>query len=872
MKVLYIFFLTLIATSLSAQFNPLNPPNDCSEAVPGCTAPAFPISPNVPGTNNVDFGTGTFSNPNTNPNASPGNTGCLLSGETSSTFITISIVTTGTLAWSIQGPSGGCFDWIMWPYQNTAATCSAILNAQLAPISCNWNAPCQGYTGMASPGQLPVGANQGNFENAISVVAGQQFLLCLSNFSGTNQNVNFNFFGTANVACSVSAPDKTICLGNSTTVTINTPGYVAPIFTWLVTNGVSNINGGTNVVVNPTVTTTYKVKVVQLPTGSSSQLIDTAVFTIFVQAPPTPNAGLDDTVCFGSPINLTGNISLPSNSKSWNYFSLGVIPTPTIQFSPNFSSLTPTVTVNQPGQYGFILRETSPVCGQIRDTVLIYMKQMTSVVTAIPPSCEGDMDGSIQLSGPGATNYSFDKGLTWGTQSTASGFASGTYDVCVKDSRGCVTCIPVTLVDPVPVVIQTSNDTIVCQNGVGTISASAIGGNNFIYHWSQTTNTNSTQAVTPIQATYYLVNVENQNGCQSAMDSIYVDVLPAISGTISMNDTVCPGYSTVLMATASDGFGGTYDFNWSTSDVHSGSTSNITISPTASSGYSVTIIDACESSPLLLNTYVEVSPVPVPALDVTEGQICEPAVFSMNITTDPTTYNSSSFLLSDGQFYMNTDSPSTIAMDRGFYNVQLILVNEHGCIDSIHYEDFLESMSKPNAFYRYNPSSPTMFNTAVQFDNLSTGSVNYAWEFEKGNPAYSMDAAPRVLFPDGYTGNYGVLMIAYSDFGCADSLYSYVEVLPEVILYAPNAFTPDNDKHNQDWFVTIEGIDPYSFELEVRDRWGNSVWRTEDVNGRWDGTFNNEILPTGSYSWLIKASDMLTGKSYVFNGLVNLIK
>lgn len=872
MKLILSILLLGFSVAVNAQFNPLNPPNDCGEAVPGCTAPAFPISPNVPGTNVVDFGTGTMSNPSSNPNAVPGNTGCLLTGETSSTFITISVVSSGTLAWSIQGPSGGCFDWIMWPYANSATTCAQILNAQIAPVACNWNSPCQGFTGMAPIGGLPAGANQGNFESALTVVAGQQFLLCLSNFSGTSQNVNLNFFGSANVACGVSAPDQTICQGNSATVNVATPGYTAPVFTWLVTTGVSNITSGTNVTVTPTVTTTYAVRVVQLPTANSVQLVDTAVFTIFVENPPVPSAGLDDSICFGSPIHLTGNISNTINAKSWTYFNMGISPTPTVNFTPNFSSLTPTITVNQPGTYGFILRETSQICGQRRDTVLVHVKQMTNTSTVVTPSCEGMADGQIQLAGPGASQYSYNNGASWTTTADSTGFSAGTYNVCVKDALGCQVCSQVAVIDPSPVLIATSNDTIVCQNGTATMQSFGSGGNSFNYHWSHTSQTGGTQYTSPVQSGYYYVYAENQSGCISATDSIYVEVLPALSGSISLDDSICPGYTTQLSADGLDGNGGPYTFTWSNGDVGYGVVHNTTVSPSVTQVYTVTITDACESTPLVLSNTVSVSPVPVPVFLVDANKKCEPAVFELLIDTDPATYTNSMFFFSDGQIYQNTDQLNSLAMPAGYYDVQLVLMNQQGCIDSVTYSDYLISEQIPTARFRFSPGQPTMFNTLVKFDNFSEGAIDYAWTFEKASPPASNETSPSTTFPDGMTGNYKVMLVATSDFGCMDTISEIVEVLPEVILYAPNTFTPDHDQFNQEWFVVIEGIDNFSFDIEVRDRWGNTVWQNNDVNGRWDGTYGGEILPTGTYPWIIKAKDLLTDKMYTFAGSVMILK
>lgn len=41
-----------------------------------------------------------------------------------------------------------------------------------------------------------------------------------------------------------------------------------------------------------------------------------------------------------------------------------------------------------------------------------------------------------------------------------------------------------------------------------------------------------------------------------------------------------------------------------------------------------------------------------------------------------------------------------------------------------------------------------------------------------------------------------------------------------MIVYAPNTFTPDDDEHNQNWILVIDGIDFENFHLEIFNRWG----------------------------------------------------
>lgn len=852
-------------------------PNDCNEAVPGCSTPSFGIVPPNAATNNFDFGVGTVSNPASNP-GSAGNSGCLLSGETSSTFITISVVSTGTLQWSIQGPNGGCFDWIMWPYTFGSGgagspTCAMLQNATQPPVACNWNGSCQGFTGMAAPGNLPAGASNLDFENPLNVTAGQNFLLCLSNYSGTSQNVNLNFFGTAAVVCGVSAADQTICLGSSANVTINTPGLTNPTFNWLVTNGVSNTSGGTNVTVTPTVTTTYQVQVSQAASATAPAFVDTAVFTITVVPPPSPNAGLDQSVCLGQPIHLSGTVSSSTDTHNWQAIvPPGLTPPATASFSPNFSSLTPTVTVNQPGVYHFVLREITTVCGTTRDTMQVTVSDVTLSATPISPSCGGYSDGQIVINSTGATQYSFDGGTTWQASSSQGGFAAGTYSVCAKNALGCQKCINTTIIDPTPVVASVSNDTLICQNGTASLVASATGGTSFTYHWSHTSSLLPNQDVMPVVNTTYTVVAENQAGCQSPPQTIDVTLRSPLTTTITPDQSVCPGYPGSITADGSGGIGSPYTFVWSTGATQTGASSTITEAPTTTTTYTVTMTDACESTPFVISTQIITYPVPVPQIAVDEPIKCEPALFTLTNTTDPAMSAGTYWHISDGQEFFNQDIVQPAALYSGTYDVQLVVVSPQGCIDSTTFYNFLNVHPKPVAEFKWSPDPVTMFNTEVLFTNYSFGADTYQWTFQDATPAGSTSTDVVTTFPDGETGYYTVTLIATSDLGCADTVTRIVPVLPEVLIYAPNAFTPDGDEFNQSWRVYMEGVDVYDFELLIFNRWGEVVWESHDIDAEWDGTYQGKIIQSGAYNWTIRTKDMLNDAKYIYEGTVEVIR
>jgi gliding motility-associated-like protein len=730
---------------------------------------------------------------------------------------------------------------------------------------------CNGNTGMAPAGQLPTGGDQSSYEAPLNVTAGQQYLLCLSNYSGTSQNVNLNFFGSANVACGVSAPDQTICMGGSALVTIATPGVNAPQFNWLVTDGVANTTGGTNVSVTPTATTTYEVEVFQPATATSSEFRDTAVFTIFVQAPPTPNAGINDTVCLGQPISLFGSAPATGNTLTWTYLATGITPAPTVTFAPGNSSQNPTVTVNQPGLYRFILSENSAICGIARDTVNVLVSSVSQTLSQTSPSCFGSADATITVTSPTGIAFSSDAGTTWQTSNIFNGLSAGNYTICSKNSDGCSKCDNISVVNPPQVLITVSNDTTICQNGSAVLNASATGGNLLTYHWDNTTATIGTQTVQPVATSIYNVFATNQNGCNSSTEQITVTVLNSISGTISPDTYVCPGYSAVLTASAAGGIGVPYTFDWSTGATGVGATDDLTVMPTQTTTYTVTISDGCESTPLVLDVEVEVAPVPDPAITIDATGKCEPAAFLITSTTDPSMVEHLTWNISNGDSFQDMESVLTSDMNAGSYDVQLIVESPLGCIDSTTFGAYITVYPKPIIEFTHSPNPAYLYDPTIHFFNTTTYGESYQWFFESGKPEYADLQNPTSVFPEGEVGTYDVTLIATSEYGCVDTLTKPVLVVQDVVLFVPNTFTPDGNEFNQDFGIYVDGIDIYSFKMSIFNRWGEVVWENNDPTIAWDGSYNGRVVPSGTYTWKIIAKDKINDDQYTWHGYVNVL-
>ncbi len=87
----------------------------------------------------------------------------------------------------------------------------------------------------------------------------------------------------------------------------------------------------------------------------------------------------------------------------------------------------------------------------------------------------------------------------------------------------------------------------------------------------------------------------------------------------------------------------------------------------------------------------------------------------------------------------------------------------------------------------------------------------------------------------------------------------------------PNAFTPNGDGID-DLFRIPPQVAPNIKSFSVFNRWGQKIFYTENSGTGWDGSFNNEPQPPGTYVWMIQYMDALSNKSETSTGTVILIR
>ncbi len=136
----------------------------------------------------------------------------------------------------------------------------------------------------------------------------------------------------------------------------------------------------------------------------------------------------------------------------------------------------------------------------------------------------------------------------------------------------------------------------------------------------------------------------------------------------------------------------------------------------------------------------------------------------------------------------------------------------------------------------------------VIFENQSTKGVSYHyWEFGDGENSNLYE--PEHRYND--RGQYNVILTIEDEFGCRDSVSKPLEVIDEKIcgIALPNAFTPNYDGINDD--IGILGFAD-KVDLKVFNRWGEVIFRTEEIPLRWDGNNRSQPAPTGVYPYKLE--------------------
>ncbi|RYZ34086.1 MAG: gliding motility-associated C-terminal domain-containing protein, partial [Sphingobacteriales bacterium] len=74
----------------------------------------------------------------------------------------------------------------------------------------------------------------------------------------------------------------------------------------------------------------------------------------------------------------------------------------------------------------------------------------------------------------------------------------------------------------------------------------------------------------------------------------------------------------------------------------------------------------------------------------------------------------------------------------------------------------------------------------------------------------------------------------------------------DCIVFAPNAFSPNQDGRNDRFVVRADCPKLMTFSLTVYNRFGQAVYSSQDLNAGWDGTFRGRPADAGTYFYFLE--------------------
>lgn len=547
--------------------------------------------------------------------------------------------------------------------------------------------------------------------------------------------------------------------------------------------------------------------------------------------------------------NNDGSVDVNFNtSGSFSYQLTG----PTAFGPSNFDGpgAAPTIAGLSPGNYN--LTVTNLVSGCVYTEVVQVEDPGTFnfVVANVGGSCDGSVD--LELSSlPANYNYEVqnqagtvvDAGVSNTDPFTIFGLNTGTFFVQVADNNapGCVETEQI-IVNPDPEPSFTFDAIQEICGAQGTVVVTDGSGGAATYTWAgpSIVGSNTGVSITVDQAGVYTVTADQGAGFCPRSEDIQVNFNGDPAVEVVVNGDPCEG-EVILVANVTGG-SGSYIYNWS----DGGGAMQRTI--TTSGTYSVTVTDqftGCEITSGDNNIEIQ----PEFTVDMTldpdcnnEGRIY--AIATTNYYNPSVTYE---WQDPSGNVLADTDSILVVTQS-GRYTVTA--TNELGACTAtdaldiavvpINPEDLI--LPERAAFCTADPVNPNV--------DLDPGIFNtYEWRLLPDDAIISTNQVLTV----STSGTYEVTL--YNGFTCTTDRVEVVEDCTPVIV-APNAFSPNGNGVNDDFFVFPNDY-VEQFEILIYTRWGELVYRSNTQDFRWNGVYKGALLPPGTYAYIMKFSSSL---------------
>jgi gliding motility-associated-like protein len=506
-----------------------------------------------------------------------------------------------------------------------------------------------------------------------------------------------------------------------------------------------------------------------------------------------------------------------------------------------YNATTPDVD-SLPANIYFVTITDANACSHILNFEITDNSDLNVVISdSMMVSCYGKCDGSATISVTGGSTpykYLWNTSLGMDTTVTADSLCSGQYLVTVSDLNLCSRVKLVNITQPDSLFISiTDSSSITCAticNGSLTVNISG-GTSPFSYNWNNSI-TDTLSTVSNLCKGIQQLNISDSHLC---LDSLLYNLTspPAINTIVSPHGSLCNNNTTdgSISVIISGGIS-PYNFLWSTNDT----TQNI--SGLLSGNYWLTTTDSLGC--IKIDSTTIGANITVNATAKWDSTICygdSIQIFGFGSNkyswspslglTDSTLFNPWASPLQTTTYYFTVWDSICFDIDSVTIQVFPQIIIDAGPDQTILYEHSATLTA----------SSPDV-------------SITYLW-----NPSLWITdsvSATTIATPILTTTYY---VFATNLNGCVESDSVKVTVIPIIIV--PTGITPNGDGSNDVWMIDLINFYP-NCEVEIYNRWGEKLFYSRGYpdSERWDGTFNNKPLPTGTYYFVINLHDEFDSK------------
>jgi gliding motility-associated-like protein len=344
------------------------------------------------------------------------------------------------------------------------------------------------------------------------------------------------------------------------------------------------------------------------------------------------------------------------------------------------------------------------------------------------------------------------------------------------------------------------------------------------------------------------------NFTTSATQTIALQSISGCDSTVTLNLTVLPSYEMTIDSTICEN---DLPFSWNGISFNSSGTQTFNFLTINGCDSILSMTLTIDSWPQLIglvggNTYCE-GDSPTPIFAELNGE--SPFTISYTINGMPMSNSSNS-------------SQINLGNSEGIYSI--ISVTDNNCTNSpLNQSQIIEIFPNPPAPLTPGDSSYCLNSVIDSIEAIVGLGANVVWF--NSIPLQSPIATSTSILPEMTLGSTTYYVTQEID-GCTSSPNAVTINFEICDIIIPTAFTPDGDNTNDFWDLgNIDELYPRNL-VTIYNRWGNLIYQSlpgKYQSNPWYGTYNDELMPVGSYYYIIEFGETYKGSE---SGIITIVK